>query len=225
MLAWQDYMATGVADLAKAYIDRLLNDTMHQFIDSTGVISNQFIGSTVPPHTMTGHIIGWDPNPGSCDPKPDCINASVFHVSDHETPCNAWAVHGLEVLARLAELYGDLRRAAALSKEAGALRANIMRQMFNATAGRFCDGLCSDANSSAGSVYTDFTTMFLGLVPTKALPGVWRSVASHGIENMGAYGAFLYLNALARYPDAGDDGAAILTALTKCDDTSWCAEW
>ena len=35
---------------------------------------------------------------------------------------------------------------------------------------------------------------------------------------MGDYGAFAFVEALASFP-AGDDGAAILAALTKCD--SW----
>ena len=61
-------------------------------------------------------------------------------------------------------------------------------------------------------------------MPAEAQHGVWEAIAAHGLENIGAYGAFLYLGALAKYPSVGDDGSAILTALTKCDATSWCAE-
>ena len=221
MLALSDYMATGSADLAKAYSDRLLNDTKHAFIDSTGVVGPM-------PHKVGqpgGHIIGWDPAPGSCDPQPNCVPASPFEASDHETPCNAWAVHGLEILAEMAGLYGDRDRAEQLGKMAGTLRSNVMRKMWNATRGHFCDGLCADRNASNSSVYTDYTTMFLGLVPQPARRAVWQSIAAHGLERIGAYGAFLYLGALAKYPEVGDDGSAILTALTKCDSTSWCGEW
>jgi alpha-L-rhamnosidase len=44
------------------------------------------------------------------------------------------------------------------------------------------------------------------------------------MEDIGAYNTFLFVEALASLP-AGDDGSAMLTALTKCDNTSWCAEW
>ena len=111
MLAMQDYMSTGSADFAKAYSERLLNDTKHQYIDGTGVVGKI-------PQVMDfqgGHIVGWDPAPGSCDPKPDCVDASPFEQSDHETPCNAWTVHGLEVLSDLALRYGDSTAAAELA--------------------------------------------------------------------------------------------------------------
>lgn len=55
-----------------------------------------------------------------------------------------------------------------------------------------------------------------------------------GIEGIGDYGAFWFMNAVAGgyYADATghgdtvyafDDGSAIYTALTKCDEDSWCS--
>ena len=38
MLALDDWMATGTADLAEAYSERLLNDTKASYIDGTGVV-------------------------------------------------------------------------------------------------------------------------------------------------------------------------------------------
>ncbi len=221
LLVLQDYMATGSADLAKAYSIRLLNDTKIKYIDGTGVIGKDTGHDT----SFGGHIVGWDPAPGSCDPKPNCTNASAFHASDHETPCNAWGVHGLETLAEMAAAYGDRSHATELSKVAGELRQNILEKMWNNDAQHFCDGLCANQTSVNGSVYTDYTTLFLGLVPMEARATVWESIAAHGLENIGAYGAFLFLNALSRYPELGDNGTAIHRALTKCDETSWCAEW
>ncbi len=221
LLVLQDYMATGSADLAKAYSARLLNDTKIKYIDGTGVIGKDTGHDT----SFGGHIVGWDPAPGSCDPKPNCTNASVFHASDHETPCNAWGVHGLETLAKMAAAYGDGPRATQISKIAGELRQNMLEKMWDDTHQHFCDGLCANQTSANGSVYTDYTTLFLGLVPTEARATVWESIATHGLENIGAYGAFLFLNALSRYPELGDNGTTIYHALTKCDETSWCAEW
>eukprot|EP01052_Picozoa_sp_SAG31_P073740 SAG31_NODE_32795_length_351_cov_1.190476_2_plen_107_part_01 len=100
-----------------------------------------------------------------------------------------------------------------------------MQRMWDAKKNQFCDGFCTDFNSSSGSIYTDYTTLFLDLVPPMARQQVWDRIAAHGIERIGAYGAFLYLGALAKYPSIGDDGSAIVTALTKCDNTSWCGEW
>ena len=221
MLALYDYMATGSADLAEAYAERLLNDTKVGFIDKTGVVGPIPHKSGQP----GGHIIGWDPAPGACDPQPNCTPASPYEASDHETPCNSWAVHGLETLAELASIYGNHSRSQELAAMASALRGNVMRTMWNETKGHFCDGFCADTNTSNSSVYSDYTTLFLGLVPQAAQQGVWESVAAHGIHHIGAYGAFLYLEALAKYPSVGDDGSAILTALAKCDETSWCGEW
>ena len=112
---------------------------------------------------MGGHIVGWDPAPGSCDPKPNCTPASAFQMSDHETPCNAWTVRGLEILSDLADRYGNHSRAAELREMGSTLRANVLRKMWDARRGRFCDGLCADAKSSNSSVYTDYTTLCVTL--------------------------------------------------------------
>ena len=222
LLALQDYIATGSPDLAQAYAERLLNDTKIEYIDSTGTVGRDTGHDT----SFGGHIVGWDPAPGTCDPKPNCTDdASVFHASDHETPCNAWAVHGLQTLADMAALYGDHRRAVRLSKIATRLRQNVLAKMWDVDKSKFCDGLCANKTSANGSIYTDYTTLFLGLVPGEARGTVSSSVAAHGLERIGAYGAFLYLGALSKYPSIGDNGTAILHALTKCDATSWCAEW
>jgi hypothetical protein len=74
-------------------------------------------------------------------------------------------------------------------------------------------------------------------------------MASFGLERIGDYGSFIFLNALARDPTSttaatgttatpgtndrtitgthgsgGDDGTAMMAALTKCDNSSWCNE-
>ena len=57
-----------------------VQDTKIQYIDGTGVVGRDTGNDT----SFGGHIVGWDPAPGT-------DNASVFHASDHETPCNASA--------------------------------------------------------------------------------------------------------------------------------------
>ena len=70
---------------------------------------------------------------------------------------------------------------------AGQLRRNVLAKMWDETQQRFCDGLCANGTSANGSIYTDYTTLFLGLVPEEARAAVWRSVATHGLERIGAY--------------------------------------
>ena len=70
---------------------------------------------------------------------------------------------------------------------AGQLRRNVLAKMWDETQQHFCDGLCANVTSANGSVYTDYTTLFLGLVPEEARAAVWQSVAAHGLERIGAY--------------------------------------
>jgi hypothetical protein len=76
--------------------------------------------------------------------------------------------------------------------------------------------------SNHSSVYSDMYSLWMGLVPAAAVPGVWGHLASNGLEHIGVYGAWSYLMALAAHD--GDGGEALLTALTKCDNYSWCYE-
>ena len=63
--------------------------------------------------------------------------------------------------------------------------------------------------NSSGSIYSDITTLALGLVPDKARQTVWDAIAAHGLEDIGDYESYLYLQALASY--SGDDGTAAST--------------
>jgi len=77
-------------------------------------------------------------------------------------------------------------------------------------------------------------TLAFGMVPEANQASNWKTVADWGIEGIGDYGAFWFMNAVAGgyYADstghgetvyAFDDGSAIYTALTKCDEDSWCS--
>ena len=148
-----------------------------------------------------------------------------YHKSYHESPCNAWAVGGLEKLAEIAAAGGNASISKTIAARASTLRDSMLKTMWDAKTGRFCDGICADPHVAGhGSVYTDLAALFNGVVPAAAVKGVWEKVVARGIEDIGAYGAYLYFVAVAQYP-AGDDGTAVLHALTKCDFTSWCAEY
>ena len=99
--------------------------------------------------------------------------------------------------------------------------------MWNSNDEVYCDGICTDpAVNGTGSVWSNMMSLWLGLVPEQSRNSVRAKVVAHGLEVLGDYGAFQYVNALTKYHNTvqGDDGSAMLTALTKCDLTSWCAE-
>jgi hypothetical protein len=224
-LAWADYQATGSTDLFKAYMPRLFNNTFwpQHKDERVGLLNTTWAGGS--------HIVGWDPLP----------NQTRFKSSDYEYVSNAYAARGLAILAQLANAsgVGYEKHAAAFGAMAKGVRAAMMEHMWDKKKGHYCDGICADPviNGTSGE-YTDMYSLYLGFVPPKSSPAVWAAIASAGLEYMGDYGAYTYQAALSDFDEfgaaqsgnveangGGDDGTAMLHALTKCDDTSWCAMW
>ena len=213
-LAHQDYMATGQTDLAEAYMDLLFNNTQIQWLNSaTGLVN------TTKPNARSDifglgagrHLVGWAPSTGH-----------AFAYSDFISTSNMYCARGLELLAELATAAGRTENATRFAGLAAALKRSIVEKMWDPKAERFCDGVCDDPKvAGKHSVYSDMYSLWLGMVPQPARSGVWRHVAQHGMTALGDYGVFVYLSALASDP-AVDGGEAILTALTKCDNFSWC---
>ena len=136
--------------------------------------------------------------------------------------------HGLELLAVMLGAGGRAADAAAVGAQAATLRANIVRTMWNASAGAYCDGICAEV-SGASKVMSAIYSLDFGFVPAANIPGVWQTVADWGLQGIGDYGAFWWQMAIAsgyysNAPyDTPDDGTAIVNALTKCDYYSWCS--
>ena len=108
---------------------------------------------------------------------------------------------------------------------ASAAQAAIVTHMWNGTA--FCDGVCSEVGGNSRMMTNMFLLAF-GMVPAANIPAAWGVVADWGIEKIGDYGAFWWLMAIssgyyAPYYVTPDDGSALLHALTKCDQDSWCS--
>lgn len=218
LLAWQDYYATGSTDVFETYEERLHDRTNVGAVDTTGLV-NTSVGR---------HIVAWDPPP----------TREMFVNSAHTAVCSSWAVRGLEALAEMAAQTAlapgnptnpaNTNNGSVYAAEAASIRAAMMGSMWNASAGRFCDGICADpAVRGHGGVTTDYFTTFLGLVPDADGAGTaaaarCAAMAEFGLEGIGDYGAFVFVGALARH--SGDDGTALLAALAKCDADSWCAE-
>jgi len=105
-----------------------------------------------------------------------------------------------------------------------------VKEMWNGT--HFCDGICSDVKGASLLMSNMFGLAF-GFPQAQgqeATEAAWNLTASWGLENIGDYGAFWYLHAIGGgyYTDmssssAADDGSAILKALAKCDEDSWCS--
>jgi alpha-L-rhamnosidase len=208
ILALQDYWATGSTDLASAYFSFLYTNTHYSSdVDSTGLLNTSY----------GRHIIDWDPWP----------TQEEYHQSEHFSVTQFWALAGLRSLQFLATVNGSNSEAATLAAQVALLNSTIYSTMMNETTGLFCDGICLDERVAG------FTSTFSSAwaLATGALEGVsqslkssaWQHVSNHGLNGYGSYGAFMMLSALNAFPD-GDDGTSTLTALTKCDYQSWCAE-
>jgi len=203
LLAWQDYRATGSVDLFRTYEARLHERTQVGLVDSSGLVN-----------TSTGrHIVGWDPAP----------TRDMFVDNDHTSVCNAWAIGGLAALAEMAKMGGYTTNSTVYTTQAAAIKAAMLQQMWDAGQKRFRDGPCAEpAVSGHGGVTTNYFTLYHGLVPKANIQDVWAQITAFGLTLIGDYGAHVFINALAQH--AVDDGTAMLTALTKCDASSWCNE-
>ena len=76
------------------------------------------------------HIVGWDPAPAK----------DMFSFSDFQSVSNLYAVKGLALLSEMAALAGNAANATAFAATSATLRKNVMAQMWDAKAERFCDG-------------------------------------------------------------------------------------
>lgn len=214
-LAWQDYMATGQADLAVTFADILHTNTKIGFLDATGLLDTSKMGR---------HIVDWMPENSESD---QTVARGEFTASNYMSVTNFFAAHGLDLLAQMVAAGGFPANASVYAAESAALTAAIRAKMWNGTA--FCDGICADPKINGNSrVMSNMFSLCFGLVPAANIDSVWRSVAAWGLEQIGDYGAFFYQMAIsssyyAPFYDTPDDGTAIVTALTKCDQYSWCS--
>jgi alpha-L-rhamnosidase len=219
-LAWQDFMATGQVDLALAFEDKLHDNTKISFLENaTGVLRTDKMGS---------HITDWMPN---ADESDQTVARGENSASNHLAVCNGWAAAGLDRLAQMVAR-GGRASAAQYAAESAALAAAMNTLMWNASAGLWCDGICSEVGGNTRIMASLFLTGTFGL--TQALHGIegvdaaWKLVSDWGMEQIGDYGAFFYQGLIASsyyapYYEGPDDGTAMLTALTKCDTDSWCS--
>jgi hypothetical protein len=212
LLALQDYWATGSADLAAAYLPLLAANTHYAAdVDATGLLNTSLRGAR--------HIVDWDPWP----------THARYHQSQHLSVTQFFALAGLRALAALAGAAGAAAAARDLAAQAAALQAAVQAQLYSNAAGLFCDGVCSDpAVAGFASPISSAWALCTGAAAgagAGAVAAAWAHAAAGGLEGYGSYGGFMYLCALAAAgPGQGDDGAALLAALTKCDDFSWCGE-
>ena len=242
-LAYLDYMWTGQPDLALAFAEQIYNRTMIRFVDlATGLVNTSAIGGYQCHSGRPGmHIIDWMPGAKEGD---QTTALGEYTESEHNSVDNMFAARGLEILAAMlsaatagetanpgggpAAAHGWARNATQIAATAAALKASIVKQMWNGT--NYCDGICKEVNGSSLLMANMFALCF-GMVEQHDVEAAWTTVADWGLENIGDYGAFWYQLALSGnsvYADpyetpAGDGGAAMVKALTKCDRDSWCS--
>jgi hypothetical protein len=215
LLGWQDFMSTGQPDLALAYEATMLERTFVSFLDATGVLATEKMGQ---------HIVDWMPDGSESD---QTVARGEFTASAHMSVSNAFAAQGLHLLATMLAAGGRNGNASAIAAQAAALTAGIQARMWNGS--NFCDGICSEVGGNS-RVMSNMFFLALGLVPAAGVADAWGVVTDWGLQQMGDYGAFYYQLALAGsyYTgappyDTPDDGTAMVTALAKCNQSSWCS--
>jgi hypothetical protein len=240
-LGWHDYMATGTTDLAMAFAFPMYNRTMIPYLESsTGLLNTARMGEstcaiqhrspcTRDPNHPYGHIVDWMPNGQETD---QTTARGEMSDSNHTSVSNMMGAHGLELLATMLRAGRDTANATSIAAQATALKRAIIEKMWNGT--HFCDGICAEVGGNS-SLMTNIFALCFGMVPAANAGAAWQVVTDWGLEQIGDYGAFWYMMAVAGgyYTDATaqgkiapyalDDGSAILTALTKCDNFSWCS--
>lgn len=207
-------MATGQVDLSLAYMEQMHDRSMIMYLNSSNGLLN-----TKP---MGQHIVDWMPDGSESD---QTVARGEFTDSLHTSVSNAYAAHGLDLLAQMMAVGGRAGNASLFAAESSSLRAAMMALMWNGTA--YCDGVCAEVGGNSRVMSAIFTLCF-GLVPTENIASVWSTVANWGMEGIGDFGAYWYQMALtsgyyAPPYETPDDGTAIVTALTKCDTYSWCS--
>jgi hypothetical protein len=172
-------------------------------------------------HTLCLERKDWMPDGDETD---ETVRRGEFTASNHMSVTNGFSAHGLELLAEMLAAGGRTDNATVIAAEAASLKAAIVKYMWNGT--HFCDGVCSEVGGNS-RVMTNMFFLVFGLIPEANINQAWDVVANWGLEQIGDYGAFFYQNAIAGgyyspYYDTPDDGTAIVTALSKCDEYSWC---
>ena len=228
LLAYMDYWATGSTDLVASFLSNetqmigpghpspvpisLHANTRLADADTTGLLncSAQVANGCSTRPGAGHHIVDWDPPP----------SGSMFRFSQHLSVNNAFALRGLLNLAEIAGILNRTEMEAQYRSEAANLQKAMQTQMWNASAGMYCDGACKDTPHTG--VTTNSFTLYTDLVPEDSIKTAWEQAAAYGLEGTGDYGAYIWLAAQNKY--AGDDGSVMLHALTKCDHSSWCGE-
>jgi alpha-L-rhamnosidase len=215
-LAWQDFQATGQADLAFAMEPEIYDRTMIKYRNTTNGLLNTL--------SMGRHITDWMPAGSESD---QTVQLGEFTASPHMSVSNGFGAQGLALL-------GEMTKNTTYTALAKALSDAITKYMWNGNT-QFCDGICSQVKNHSLVMTNMFFLTFDLISASKqdAIDAAWKTTTDWGIENIGDYGAFWYMSAVAGsyYHGNGkmyatpksDDGSAMLHALTKCDKDSWCS--
>jgi len=107
-LGWQDYMATGMSDLAQAFEREMANRTFFSLDEKNGLLNTSNMGR---------HIVDWMPNGDESD---QTVALGEFTASDFMSVTNGFAAHGLALL-------GEMLDNAIYKQQAEQLQKNIVK--------------------------------------------------------------------------------------------------
>lgn len=219
LMAWADTMYTGNLDFIRKYYGRLksgklfdsLFDPAYSLIKNSGKTGETDPEGSLLCRDSTGSntvLVDWPAN------YRDGYRETVAYYS---TAFNAFCYAAYEDMAKIADILEKKEDAAYFSGRAEAVRAGMMKYLYNPEKGAFRDGLTSQGvpiehYAEPASVYP----LALGVVDGPAREAVSSFVAGEGMK-MSIYGAFFVLLGLYN----ADRGGTAMERMTSKSLHGW----
>lgn len=138
---------------------------------------------------------------------------------------NAFAVKSMLLLSELANVTGRGEWSAKLAKQAAKTKAGMLRTMYSATDGMWCDGVCTDSYHGKamrpGTFHSQHYALSLGITPDSGVTAALKYLRQMGMVGS-TYSAHSLVHGLFDRAHTLDHGQAALDLMTQCTDHSWC---
>ena len=207
LMAWQDYLHTGHADLLATHYDTLKAKTLWRLARADGLISTP--ADPLPPDVAQSiniakirDVVDW---PGG--------ERDGYVLSPINTVVNAFHFKALSVMARIAAALGREPDAQDFLRRAERVRDAINTVLFNPASGLYLDGEGVDHSSQ----HANFFPLAMGIVPDNRQPAVVAFLIRKGMA-CSVYAAQYLLEALYA---AGQPDQAMKLMTDRTTDRSW----
>ena len=219
LMAWYDYLYTGNPVSLQRYYDDLKAKTLTALTETNGLISTR-TGKQTPGFLKTIHfkgkairdVVDWPQSGFVGEGKEFAGEADGFNFTDYNTVVNAYHYEALIVIARIAEVLGKTAERDAFLKQAGYVKQQFNKLLFDKKKGYYKDGI--DTNHSA--LHSNMFPLAFNMVPAKHAKAVAGYIRSRGMA-CSVYGSQFLMEAVYNGNDAGYG----LQLLTSTAERSW----